>query len=209
MGKQIENDLVLKYVAMIFATCFVYSNLRYVVFGPEDGTHVPLFIMNKALSWSGLATIGLSKVLRQYETSRIAGLLGALMIGMHVVISLIVLRPEYLGKFFSSADGMRMTWKGEVSILAGVLGLACLACLLWNTATVYKKANQSIRIRSVFPWGVDILLFCATLHVAFMGWDEWFEPTKWADFGYLPPITMLSFLTGVIFLFIRRSSSKT
>ena len=73
---------------MIFATCFVYANLRYVVFGPEDGTHVPLFILNKALSWSGLATIGLSKVLRQYETSRIAGLLGALMIGMHVVISL-------------------------------------------------------------------------------------------------------------------------
>ena len=97
MGKQIENDFVLKYVAMIFATCFVYSNLRYVVFGPEDGTHVPLFILNKALSWSGLATIGLSKVLRQYETSRIAGLLGALMIGMHVVISLIILRPEYLG----------------------------------------------------------------------------------------------------------------
>lgn len=88
MGKQIENDFVLKYVAMIFATCFVYANLRYVVFGPEDGTHVPLFILNKALSWSGLATIGLSKVLRQYETSRIAGLLGALMIGMHVVISL-------------------------------------------------------------------------------------------------------------------------
>jgi len=209
LGKQIENDFVLKYVAMIFATCFVYSNLRYVVFGPEDGTHVPLFIMNKALSWSGLATIGLSKVLRQDETSRIAGLLGALMIGMHVVISFIVLRPEYLGKFFSSADGMRMTWKGEVSILAGVLGLACLTCLLWNTATVYKKANQSIRIRSVLPRGVDILLFCATLHVAFMGWDEWFEPTKWADFGYLPPITMLSFLTGVIFLFTSCSSSKT
>ena len=209
MGRQIENDFVLKCVAIIFATCFGYSNLRYVVFGPEDGTHVPLFIMNKALSWSGLATVGLSKVLRQYETSRMAGLLGALMIGMHVVMSLLILRPEYLGKFFSSADGMRMTWKGEAAILAGVLGLACLTCLLWNTATAYKKANQSIEIRSVLPRGVDILLFCGTLHVAFMGWDEWFEPTKWADFGYLPPITMLSFLTGVIFLFARSPSPKT
>ena len=209
MNKQVEHAFMLKCVAVIITTCFVYSNLRYVIFGPEGVAHIPLFIMNKALSWSGLATIGLSKVLRQTEASRKAGLLGALMIGMHVVVSLLILRPEYLGKFFNSIDGMRMTWKGEAAILSGVLGLACLTCLLWNTATTHKEADKSIRIRSVLQWSINALLFCGALHVAFMGWDDWFEPTKWAKFGYLPPITMLSFLTAVIFLFVRRPNEKT
>jgi len=187
----------------------VYSNLRYVIFGPEGAAHIPLFIMNKALSWSGLATIGLSKVLRQPEASRMAGLLGALMIGMHVVMALLILRPEYLAKFFNSIDGMRMTWKGEAAILSGVLGLACLTCLAWNTATVTKKADKSIGQRSVSPLGINTLLFCGALHVAFMGWDDWLEPTMWAKFGYLPPISMLSFLTAVIFLFARKATPQT
>ena len=200
---------MLKCVAVIITTCFVYSNLRYVIFGPEGAAHIPLFIMNKALSWSGLATIGLSKVLRQPEASRMAGLLGALMIGMHVVMALLILRPEYLAKFFNSIDGMRMTWKGEAAILSGVLGLACLTCLAWNTATVTKKADKSIGQRSVSPLGINTLLFCGALHVAFMGWDDWLEPTMWAKFGYLPPISMLSFLTAVIFLFTRKATPQT
>lgn len=209
MIKQAEHAFVLKCVAVIITTCFVYSNLRYVIFGPEGAEHIPLFIMNKALSWAGLATIGLSKVLRQPEASRTAGLLGALMIGMHVVMALLILRPEYLGKFFNSIDGMRMTWQGEAAILSGVLGLACLTCLAWNTATVTKKADKSIGQRSVSPLGINTLLFCGALHVAFMGWDDWLEPTMWAKFGYLPPISMLSFLTAVIFLFARKATPQT
>ena len=120
MNQQTEHAFVLKSVAMIITFCFGYANLRYVVFGPEGLAHIPLYIMNKALSWSGLFIIGLSKVLRRSEISRMAGLIGAVLIGMHVVMSLLILRPEYLGKFFNSLDGMRMTWNGEFSMLFGV-----------------------------------------------------------------------------------------
>ena len=43
-----------------------------------------------------------------------------------------------------------------------------------------------------------------TLHVALMGWDVWFAPEKWANYGHLPPITLLSFVTAVVFLILRR-----
>ena len=209
MNQQTEHAFVLKSVAMIITFCFGYANLRYVVFGPEGLAHIPLYIMNKALSWSGLFIIGLSKVLRRSEISRMAGLIGAVLIGMHVVMSLLILRPEYLGKFFNSLDGMRMTWNGEFSMLFGVLGLVFLMCLVWNTATVHKGVNKLSEIKSIFPRPINMLLFCGALHVVFMGWDEWFELGKWAKFGYFPPISMLSFFTAVIFLFARKSTSQT
>jgi len=209
MSKDTEHAFMLKCEALIITICFLYANLRYVVFGPEVVAHIPLYIMNKALSWSGLATIGLSKVFGQAETRRMAGLLGTVMIGMHVVMSLLILRPEYLGKFFNSLDGMRMTWEGEAAMLFGILGLVFLACLIWNTAITNKKSDQSSGMESVLPRPINILLFCVALHVAFMGWDDWFEPAKWAKYGYLPPITMLSFFTAVMFLFAENFLSPT
>ena len=209
MNQQSEHAFVLKSVAIIITFCFGYANLRYVVFGPEGLAHIPLYIMNKALSWSGLFIIGLSKVLRQSEISRMAGLIGAVLIGMHVVMSVLILRPEYLGKFFNSLDGMRMTWNGEVSMLFGVLGLVFLMCLVWHTATVHKGVNKLSEIKSIFPRPINMLLFCGAIHVFFMGWEDWFEPSNWTKFGYFPPISMLSFFTAIIFLFARKPSLKT
>ena len=209
MNKEFEHAFAYKFILTFFGISFVYANLRYVVFGLEPLAHIPLFIMNKALSWSGLATIGLSKVLCYSKERKTAGLIGAAMIGMHTIISLIILRPEYLGKFYNQTDGMRMTGAGETAILFGVLGLMCIACLLWNSIPRINAAQNSDGATNIFPKLSNVVLLCGAIHVTLMGWSDWFEPSNWAKFGYLPPISMLSFLTTVTFLIMPNPNTTT
>ena len=58
MDKPGEHDSCLKWVGVIFSVCLIYSFIRYITLGPEDMSQLPLYVMNKALSWAGLATIG-------------------------------------------------------------------------------------------------------------------------------------------------------
>ena len=191
-------------MGVIFSVCLIYSFIRYITLGPEDVSQLPLYVMNKALSWAGLATIGLSRLLGHAAARKQAGLIGALMIGLHVVMSLLVLKPEYLRKFFDSMNGMKLTGAGEASMLAGVLGLGFLSWLLWATAAQANGSSDSNGNGSLLPWVGRAVLICGALHVALMGWDIWFAPEKWANYGHLPPITLLSFVTAVVFLALRR-----
>ena len=191
-------------MGVIFSVCLIYSFIRYITLGPEDMSQLPLYVMNKALSWAGLATIGLSRLLGHAAARKQAGLIGALMIGLHVVMSMLVLKPEYLRKFFDSMNGMKLTGAGEASMLAGVLGLGFLAWLLWATAAQANGSSDSNGNGSLLPWVGRAVLICGALHVALMGWDIWFAPEKWANYGHFPPITLLSFVTAVVFLALRR-----
>mgnify|MGYP001161289967 FL=1 len=204
MDKPGEHVSCLKWVGVIFSVCLIYSFIRYITLGPEDVSQLPLYVMNKALSWAGLATIGLSRLLGHAAARKQAGLIGALMIGLHVVMSMLVLKPEYLRKFFDSMNGMKLTGAGEASMLAGVLGLGFLAWLLWATAAQANGSSDSNGNGSLLPWVGRAVLICGALHVALMGWDIWFAPEKWANYGHLPPITLLSFVTAVVFLTLRR-----
>ena len=191
-------------MGVIFSVCLIYSFIRYITLGPEDVSQLPLYVMNKALSWAGLATIGLSRLLGHAAARKQAGLIGALMIGLHVVMSMLVLKPEYLRKFFDSMNGMKLTGAGEASMLAGVLGLGFLAWLLWATAAQANGSSDSNGNGSLLPWVGRAVLICGALHVALMGWGIWFAPEKWANYGHFPPITLLSFVTAVVFLALRR-----
>ena len=204
MDKPGEHVSCLKWVGVIFSVCLIYSFIRYITLGPEDMSQLPLYVMNKALSWAGLATIGLSRLLGHAAARKQAGLIGALMIGLHVVMSMLILKPEYLDKFFDPMNGMKLTGAGEASMLAGVLGLGFLAWLLWATAAQANGSSDSNGNGSLLPWVGRAVLICGALHVALMGGDIWFAPEKWANYGHLPPITLLSFVTAVVFLALRR-----
>ena len=191
-------------MGVIFSVCLIYSFIRYITLGPEDVSQLSLYVMNKALSWAGLATIGLTRLLGHAAARKQAGLIGALMIGLHVVMSMLILKPEYLRKFFDSINGMKLTGTGEASMLTGVLGLGFLAWLLWATAEQANGSSDSNGNVSLLPLVGRAVLICGALHVALMGWDIWFAPEKWANYGHLPPITLLSFVTAVVFLVLRR-----
>ena len=111
---------------------------------------------------------------------------------------------EYLQKFFDSMNGMKLTGAGEASMFTGVLGLGFLAWMLWATAEQVNGSSDSNGNLSLLPWVGRAVLICGAVHVALMGWDIWFAPEKWENYGHLPPITLLSFVTAVVFLFLRR-----
>ena len=95
----------------------------------------------------------------------------------------------------------------RLAMLAGVLGLGFLAWLLWATVELSNGSSASKGNASLLPWVGRAVLICGALHVALLGWDNWFAPDKWGNYGHLPPIKLLSFVTAVVFLILRRRSA--
>ena len=119
-------------------------------------SQLPLYVMNKALSWAGLATIGLSRLLG-HAAAQQAGLIKTLMIGLHVVMSMLVLKPEYLGKFFDSMNGK--AGAGEASMLAEVLGLGFLGNNLGDEEQANGSSDSNGNV-SLLPWVGRAVLIC-------------------------------------------------
>ena len=91
-----------------------------------------------------------------------------------------------------------------VELLSAVEVLTAAVELLWATVEQANGSSDSNGNVSLLPWVGRAVLICGAVHVALMGWDIWFAPEKWESYGHLPPITLLSFVTAVVFLFLRR-----
>jgi cobalamin biosynthesis protein CobD/CbiB len=183
----------LKHATWLFVAAMIYAVMRYNVFGDVAWANIPVYVTNKAISWTGLALFGLSVVSREKADRRGYGTLAAGAILSHVVMSVLVLTPAYFAKFFSVSG--RMNGVGEASMLAGVLGLVVLAGLFAANLQA-REAGPSLRA----GWGRAVLWFSAA-HVLIMGLSGWLSPSGWP--GYLPPITLWSFATAVYFLLAR------
>lgn len=182
-----------KHAMGLFFAAMIYAVVRYNVFGEVSWANVPVYVTNKALSWAGLVLFGLSVVSRDKADRRGYGTLAVGAILAHVVMSVLVLNPAYFAKFFSESG--RMNGMGEASMLAGVLGCVVLGGLF--TANLQaRETGPSLRA----GWGRAVLWFSA-IHVLTMGFSGWLAPSGWA--GYLPPITLWSFLLALYFLMIR------
>lgn len=182
-----------KLATWIFFVSLAYAVARYNVFGTVAWANVPVYVCNKAFSWTGLILFGLSLISREKEARRGYGTLAVATITAHVAMSALVLNPAYFEKFFAATG--RMNPVGELSMLAGVLG----ALLLWALFTVnLQRSEEGASLRA--GWGRAIL-WLSGIHVLVMGFAGWLTPGKWP--GYMPPISLLSFLTAAWFLYRR------
>ena len=82
-----------------------------------------------------------------------------------------------------------------MAMLAGVLGCLVLAGLF--TAN-FQAGEEGASLRA--GWGRAVLWFSA-VHVLIMGFSGWLAPSGWP--GYLPPITLWSFVMALYFLLAR------
>jgi hypothetical protein len=180
-------------VFVVLLASTAYAVARYIVFGDVSPEQLPLFVANKAVSLAGLALIGLSSLAREHERRKELGLTGLALTGVHVVASLGMLTPAYYAKLFGSAG--RMTWQGELSMLAGAA--ACIPLMQLYRATPYGRLpqNQTVPGRSLIPWLGRSALLLTAAHVLVMGYTGWTDWQSWP--GRLPPITLLSFLIAV------------
>ncbi len=95
-----------------------------------------------------------------------------------------------------------MSFQAEVSMLAGVLATV-LMCALVLAAPVLGESRASSKGSLRLGWGRMILILGA-VHVFFMGYAGWMTPQDWP--GYMPPITIISFVVAIVFLVRRRKS---
>ena len=186
----------------ILGISFAYAIIRYHIFSDVPWSHFPLFISNKAISMAGLIFLGLALVQSEKSDRKALGQWGAALIGIHILISFIILNEHYFEKFFVGPG--EMTFQAEVSMIAGIIGTIFMCALLLASNNGNGNANPS-QLSLRIGWGRAILVLAA-IHLAFMGYTSWLTPSKW--YGYLPPITLISFLVALVFFVRRRKSSK-
>ena len=193
-------------LTLLFFT--IYALLRYIVFKGVDPIHFPLYILNKVASISGLFFLATSyslgkihwwktRVTRPNELIKFAGIMGFSLSAMHVFMSLTILTPAYFPKFY---HGEMMNLTAELSMLMGVLSLffftipAITSIPFMQEAVGIKKWQKRQRIGYLG-------LLTALFHVTFMGFSGWLKIDTWP--GYMPPITMLSFLIALVPLYLK------
>lgn len=175
----------------ILALTLTYSILRYHVFGTVEWSQLPLYVLNKAVSWTGLTLLALAYMRRDRSAAREFGVLGAFLAGGHVVMSLAMLSPAYYAKLF---EGARLSGWGSGVVLAGVSAAMVLALPAIATLPgVHAALGEArwLRWQRAGYWTLAL----AAAHCALLGWKGWLTPGAWQ--GGLPPITLLGFLTAI------------
>lgn len=176
--------------SIILLLCLLYSIIRYNIFAEVEWIDLPLFVFNKALALSSLILFahfqfsknkpnsGDKKYLREYAI---------IFIVLHILISAVILTPEYFPKFFNL---QKLNVIGVLSIFFGILAFGLLLPL------INKNGFKEIYNRFKSKQTVGNIFFTLTAaHVIIMGFKGWFEPNTWP--GGLPPITMISFVVAV------------
>jgi hypothetical protein len=176
---------------VIILLSVVYALVRYVAFAPANSEHIPVFILNKAVSMAGALALVAALWHRYRGRAEAAGRyfnLTLVLVVMHVPMSLTVLRPGYFPEFFES-DGARLRLMGEMVFFFGAAALG----LTWLLAQGQLVAKLRDRL------GV-LLLAVISAHVAAMGACRGIHIN--AKHAYLPPMWMLSLIALVIALIL-------
>jgi DMSO/TMAO reductase YedYZ heme-binding membrane subunit len=179
-----------RFTAAILVITLAYATLRYNIFGGVPWDRWPLFITNKAVSWTSLVLFAAAYLTKDKSRARLHGLTGFWLLLAHVIVSFALLDEDTYAKLFRHGD---LTTAGWISVIAGSVGtLLFLAPALVST----EQARNSLgldRWRRLQQFGyVGIAL--TLVHLLTLGAKGWIAPATWP--GYLPPITLLSFLVG-------------
>jgi DMSO/TMAO reductase YedYZ heme-binding membrane subunit len=200
---------------IIVLLVFTYSIVRYNVIKGVSYEHLPLFISNKAIALGAVVLISISYLLGNLARffprvfSRIVylrkyfGLLGFGLASIHTLMSLILLRPYYYGKFF---DGDSLNLVGELSLLFGVIALFIFSVVAIISLPSIVRTMEPGSWRSGQRKGYIALMFVMT-HVYTMGIRGWLTPDEWP--GGLLPISLVAFIAISFTLLVKLVSLIT
>jgi len=174
--------------ALVLVLCFAYALVRYVVFGTTSPHQIPAWITNKAFAFATvpllftcLWNLGRGPAFRAWVR-----LLQCFALA-HVLLTAALLSPLAYPKLYPAG---RLTWKGELVLLAGVLAALAL--------TQVRRRGSALALAAL----------AVVVHVGFLGFASWFTPSAWP--GHLPPITLLCALGAAASLAcLRRGAPRT
>ena len=163
-----------------------YAVLRYHLVKSVPWEHFPLYTTNKVFAVVGLAGLVGSRLAAGRERRQRYGFAGLWCTTVHVLMSLLLMTPNYFGKFYSKSG--QFTWQTELSMAAGVLGVGFL---LWLLIATLKTETQ--KQTSIVPCLARWTLLATALHLVFMGGAGWLNRDDWTAAKGLPAITLLAF----------------
>lgn len=185
-----QNSLDNKIATVVYTVSIGYATLRYNIFKGVPWTDWPLYVLNKAFAVASLAFLAISVLrylyIQKYSNAKIFNF--ARFSGfLHIIISFALLNPIYYDKFFLNG---KLSFSAGISIL---LGAIATAFIFNKSVSKHLNNNPDAKIRVL-----SILVFIFGLHTALLGFQGWIAPSDWP--GYLPPITLISFLIGLFAL---------
>jgi len=186
---------MMKWPVLVLVSTTIYSLIRYAVFAQVAPVHIPVYLLNKSISMASaifLLTAAWNRAEGAADKMRFWGAASFHTALVHVLLSLCILNSAYFPKFFN-ADKMNLT--GELSILFGVLTAYCYACL--RMGSLNRKGPGNLQLFSSL---------CLTGHLAIMGFSGWLTVASWP--GFLPPISLISFICAFLSLLLFWSSKN-
>ena len=187
------------FVLSVFLFTLIYSIVRYNIFSDVPWSDLPLFVMNKAISFSAIIFISIYIILEKkdhHELSIKIRKYATNLVFIHLTISLVIFTQIYYPKYF---DGLKLSFLGQLSLLAGIISLGLI-----NSIRHVKKVKPEYSTSLFSKYGTGILLILISLHLLLIGFPGWITPEKWQ--GCMPPITLLSFIVAVIPFFIKKKA---
>jgi len=163
-----------------------YAVLRYHVVKSVPWEHFPLYTTNKVFAVVGLAGLVGSRLATGRERRQRYGFAGLWCTTVHVLMSLLLMTPNYFGKFYSKSG--QFIWQAELSMAAGVLGEGFL---LWLLIATLKTETQ--KQTSLVPCLARWTLLATAMHLVFMGGAGWLNRDDWTAAKGLPAMTLLAF----------------
>jgi hypothetical protein len=166
---------------LILLSTTLYAVVRYCGFGGVSLIHVPVYVMNKAISMAAAVSLLMASmaVARSRREATVFWSKACTHLAfIHVLLSLAILSKGYFANFFAN-DKMSLT--GETTVLFGAMAAYCI----WRlNSRGLKSAEWRFTTAAVYALVAG--------HLFVMGYDGWLQVQKWN--GGLPPITLLSFL---------------
>ena len=188
-------------ITVTMSLSVVYAVLRYHLVGEVPWKDFPFFVLNKGLCLGAIILISLNFALGPAKNlglpvpsawlnaRKALGMSGFLFVLMHVLMSFMLFSPAVFGKFFEQNGSL--TGVAGISMLAGVLGFVVLWGYNLSFQTFLREDTAFIGFitsRKFLIWA----LLLGGVHLLFMGYSSWIEPTSWN--GGLPPISLLAFV---------------
>ena len=179
-----------------------YAALRYHLVKSVPWEHFPLYTTNKVFAVVGLAGLVGSRLATGRERRQRYGFAGLWCTTVHVLMSLLLMTPNYFGKFYLKSG--QFTWQAELSMAAGVLGVGFL---LWLLIATLKTETQ--KQTSLVPCLARWTLLATALHLVFMGGAGWLNRDDWTAAKGLPAMTLLAFGLALAGMALKPSAAES
>ncbi len=204
------QPVTIRWLLLVFGIALAYAILRYHIAGTVSWAQLPLFILNKATALAAVFFVASSyligRVIKWHNHDpktklvvvKFCGLMGFSLALIHAFMSVCLLSPAYLGKYFLE-DG-RLNFEGGLGMAVGVVALWALSIPAITTLPMMPKALGGLRWKRTQRMGY-LCLALVVAHMISLGLRGWLTPSHWP--WSLPPISLIACVVAFIPVMVR------